>query len=99
MLVLLLGISLTVVGIGLLGLMTQRNLIKILLSIEIMFIGVMMAVAFLALVASSPILPQFVVIIIAFIAALEEAVGVFLVCMVKNITGKIDAETLSELRG
>lgn len=99
MLEILLIVSFSVIGIGIFGLITQRNLIKILLSIEIMFVGAMMVVAFLALVSPNPLLSQFIVLIIALIAALEEAVGVGIVVIARKVTGKIDAEVLSELKG
>ncbi|MEX0568683.1 MAG: NADH-quinone oxidoreductase subunit NuoK [Candidatus Njordarchaeota archaeon] len=99
MLEILLVVSFSVIGIGIFGLVTQKNLIKMLLSIEIMFLGAMMVVAFLALVSPDAILSQFIVFILALIAALEEAVGVGIVVIAKKVTGKIDADVLSELKG
>jgi len=95
----LLGMSFIVIVLGLYGLIISRNLIKILKSIEIMFLGSMMVVAFLSLISPAPILSQFIVFIIAAIAALEEAVGVGLVVVAKKATGRIDAEALTELKG
>ncbi len=97
--VMLLGLSFAVLAIGLLGLITSRNLIKVLLSVEIMFLGSMMAVAFLSLLSPTSVLAQFIVLIIAAIAALEEAVGVGLIIITKKATGRIDTEVLTELKG
>ncbi len=99
MMAILLGVSFTVIIIGLYGLIISRNLIKILVSIEIMFMGSMMMIAFIALLSPTPVLSQFIVFIIATIAALEEAVGAGLVIMAKKATGKIDAEVFTELKG
>jgi len=98
-LIILLGASFIVIFIGLLGLIVSRNLIKMLLSVEIMFLGSMMVIAFLSLISKSPVLTQFIVLILAAIAALEEAVGVGLIVITKRITGKIDTEVLTELKG
>jgi len=98
-LILLLGISFVVLFIGLLGLIVSKNLIKMLLSVEIMFLGSMMAIAFLSLISPSSVLAQFIVLITAAIAAMEEAVGVGLIVITKKATGRIDTEVLTELKG
>ena len=98
-LVFLLVISFIVMGIGIYGLISERNIIKILLSIEVIFLGAIMAVAFLSLISPSPPLTRFVVMIIALIAALEEAVGLGIAYMMVRITKKLNVDELRELSG
>ncbi|MCR8453597.1 MAG: NADH-quinone oxidoreductase subunit K [Crenarchaeota archaeon] len=94
----LMAVSIVVIILGLYGLMSKKNLIKMFMTIEIIFFGVIVAVATLALVAANPLTTQFFILIIALIAALEEAIGVGILLVVKNVTGTIDADTLTELK-
>ncbi|MCR8433756.1 MAG: NADH-quinone oxidoreductase subunit K [Crenarchaeota archaeon] len=94
----LMAVSIVVIILGLYGLMSKKNLIKMFMTIEIIFFGVIIAVATLALVAANPLTTQFFILIIALVAALEEAIGVGILLVVKNVTGTIDADTLTELK-
>ncbi|MCR8471182.1 MAG: NADH-quinone oxidoreductase subunit K [Candidatus Korarchaeota archaeon] len=94
----LMAVSIVVIILGLYGLMSKKNLIKMFMTIEIIFFGVIIAVATLALVVANPLTTQFFILIIALVAALEEAIGVGILLVVKNVTGTIDADTLTELK-
>ncbi len=94
----LIVVSILVIILGLYGLMTKRNLIKMFIAIEIVFFGAMILIAILALIAVNPILTQFFVLIIALVAALEEAVGVGIILVIKRVTGTIDADALAQLK-
>lgn len=94
----LMAISIVVIILGLYGLMAKKNLIKMFMAIEIIFFGVIIAVATLALAAANPLVTQFFILIIALVAALEQAVGIGIILIVKRVTGTIDADALSELK-
>ncbi len=94
----LIAVSILVIILGLYGLMTKRNLIKMFIAIEIVFFGTMILIAILSLIAVNPVLSQFFVLIIALVAALEEAVGVGIILVIKRTTGTIDADELAQLK-
>ena len=92
------AVSVLIIIIGLYGLMTKHNLIKMFIAIEIVFFGAMIMIVILSLLAVNPVLTQFFVLIIALIAALEEAVGVGIILVIKRTTGTINADELAQLK-
>lgn len=91
------GLSLILFAIGLYGTLASRNIIRILMSIEIMLNAVNInMVAFSAYI--NEISGQIVAMFIIAIAAAEAVVGLAIIVKISRTHGNIDIAKLNELR-
>jgi len=92
-------IFLTMLVAGMLGLLTNRdNILRLIISLELMLLGVNSGLIFLSLVYAH-LLSQFLVILILSVAAAEAAIGLGLLVVAYKKTGSIKFNTFSVLRG
>jgi len=94
----LLGISLSLFFIGMIGILTRRNLIFILISVEIMLNGV----ALLLVGASAKWAQadgQIMVLFLMVMAAIEVGLGLALFLSIHQRNPKLDPDALAELKG
>jgi NADH-quinone oxidoreductase subunit K len=81
------------------GLLTNRdNILRLIISLELMLLGINTGLILLSLVYSS-LLSQMFVILILSVAAAEAAVGLGLLVVAYKRTGSIKFETFNVLRG
>jgi NADH-quinone oxidoreductase subunit K len=92
-------VFLTMLAAGVLGLLTNRdNLLRLIISLELMLLGVNSGLIFLSLIYSH-LLSQLFVILILSVAAAEAAIGLGLLVVAYKRTGSIKFQTFSVLRG
>lgn len=93
-----LALSCLLIGIGLYGLMTRRDLVAVLASIEVMLGGAQLLLAAYAAGTSAPAAAQGVTIIVLATVAAEAAVGLaLLVALVRRNRTRTDQ--IEEVRG
>ena len=86
--------------LGLYGVLARRNLIAILIGIELMLNAVSVnALAFNHFVAPDPAIGQIIVLFIIGLAAAEAAIVLSIVLIVYRQRAAIDVQDLQELRG
>lgn len=98
----LLGLSAVLFGIGLFGVMARRNAIAMLMSVELMFNAVNVALVALARFGYDPARPLAGMVLALFVitvAAAEVAVAVALLLVAYRRRGTVVADELDELRG
>jgi len=84
---------------GMVGLLTNRqNVLRLIISLELMLLGVNSGLIFLSLVYAH-LLSQLFVILILSVAAAEAAIGLGLLVVAYKRTGSINFQTFSVLRG
>jgi len=84
---------------GILGLLTNRdNILRLIISLELMLLGINSGFIFLSLVYGH-LLSQLFVILILSVAAAEAAIGLGLLVVAYKRTGSIKFHTFSVLRG
>jgi NADH-quinone oxidoreductase subunit K len=92
-------VFLTMLAAGVLGLLTNRdNILRLIISLELMLLGVNSGLIFLSLIYSH-LLSQLFVILILSVAAAEAAIGLGLLVVAYKRTGSIKFQTFSVLRG
>lgn len=85
-------------GIGVIGVLSRRNAIIILMCVELMLNAVNLLLAAFSCYNSDPAGQVFVFFIMA-VAAAEVAVGLAILTMIYRNTGTVDINTLNRLRG
>src|SRR4051812_1012417 len=92
-------IFLTMLFGGMVGLLTNRqNVLRLIISLELMLLGVNSGLILLSLVYAH-LLSQLFVILILSVAAAEAAIGLGLLVVAYKRTGSINFQTFSVLRG
>lgn len=92
-------IFLTMLFGGMVGLLTNRqNVLRLIISLELMLLGVNSGLILLSLVYAH-LLSQLFVILILSVAAAEAAIGLGLLVVAYKRTGSINFHTFSVLRG
>jgi NADH-quinone oxidoreductase subunit K len=92
-------VFLTMLATGILGLLTNRdNILRLIISLELMLLGINSSLLFVSLVYGH-LLSQFFVILILSVAAAEVAIGLGLLVVAYKRTGSIKFHTFSVLRG
>jgi NADH-quinone oxidoreductase subunit K len=92
-------VFLTMLTAGVLGLLINRdNILRLIISLELMLLGVNSGLIFLSLIYSH-LLSQLFVILILSVAAAEAAIGLGLLVVAYKRTGSIKFQTFSVLRG
>jgi NADH-quinone oxidoreductase subunit K len=92
-------VFLLMLSAGVLGLLINReNILRLIISLELMLLGVNSGLIFLSLIYSH-LLSQLFVILILSVAAAEAAIGLGLLVVAYKRTGSIKFNTFSTLRG
>ena len=87
-------------GIGVYGLTTKRNAIRILFSIELIYNAANLNVIAFARLRSPPLVTgQVLVLFTIALAAMEAAVGLSIIMLVSRLNVDIDLRKLTRLRG
>jgi NADH:ubiquinone oxidoreductase subunit K len=93
-------LSLTVFGVGLVGVILRRNLVAMLIGVELMLGSIIvLLVAFARFTAADPAAGQVFALFIIGVAAAEAAVGLSIILAVHRYRGSIAVDDLEELRG
>lgn len=94
----MLGVSVVLFVVGLLGVMIRRDLIFVLMSLEIMINGA--ALAFISAASKwRQVDGQIMVLFILVAAAAEVGVGLSLVLRLHHVLGTVDGDDLASMRG
>ena len=93
-------VSVILLGIGIYGLTTKRNAIRILFSIELIYNAANLNIIAFARLRNPPIVTgQVLVLFTIALAAMEAAVGLSIVMLVSRLNVDIDLRKLTRLRG
>ena len=93
-------VSVILLGIGIYGLTTKRNAIRILFSIELIYNAANLNIIAFARLRNPPIATgQVLVLFTIALAAMEAAVGLSIVMLVSRLNVDIDLRKLTRLRG
>lgn len=94
------AVSVILLGIGIYGLTTKRNAIRILFSIELIYNAANLNIIAFARLRNPPIVTgQVLVLFTIALAAMEAAVGLSIVMLVSRLNVDIDLRKLTRLRG
>jgi NADH:ubiquinone oxidoreductase subunit K len=94
------GVSVILLGVGIYGLMTKRNAIRILFSIELIYNAANLNIIAFARLRNPPIVTgQVLVLFTIALAAMEASVGLAIVMLVSRLNFDIDLRKLTRLRG
>jgi NADH:ubiquinone oxidoreductase subunit K len=94
------AVSVILLGIGIYGLTTKRNAIRILFSIELIYNAANLNIIAFARLNSPPLVTgQVLVLFTIALAAMEAAVGLAIVMLVSRLNVDIDLRKLTRLRG
>ena len=94
------AVSVILLGLGIYGLMTKRNAIRILFSIELIYNAANLNIIAFARLRNPPIVAgQVLVLFTIALAAMEASVGLAIVMLVSRLNVDIDLRKLTRLRG
>ncbi len=94
------AVSVILLGIGIYGLTTKRNAIRILFSIELIYNAANLNIIAFARLGPVPIVTgQVLVLFTIALAAMEAAVGLAIVMLVSRLNVDIDLRKLTRLKG
>lgn len=94
------AVSVILLGIGIYGLMTKRNAIRILFSVELIYNAANLNIVAFARLRDPPIVSgQAVVLFTIALAAMEASVGLAIIILVARLNVDIDLRKLTRLRG
>ncbi|HZY95205.1 MAG TPA: NADH-quinone oxidoreductase subunit NuoK [Candidatus Bathyarchaeia archaeon] len=94
------AVSVILLGIGIYGLMTKRNAIRILFSVELIYNAANLNVIAFARLRDPPIITgQVVVLFTIALAAMEASVGLSIIMLVSRLYVDIDLRKLTRLKG
>ena len=94
------AVSVILLGIGIYGLTTKRNAIRILFSVELIYNAANLNVIAFARLRNPPIVTgQVLVLFTIALAAMEAAVGLAIIILVSRLNTEIDLSKLSKLKG
>ncbi|MBN1564697.1 MAG: NADH-quinone oxidoreductase subunit K [Anaerolineae bacterium] len=86
-------------GVGLYGLLVIRNLIKVVVAMQIMVKGVLLALAAAAETSGQINLGQSMILTVIVADTVVAVIGLALAVQVRRVKGTLDVRELSELRG
>ncbi len=93
-------VSVILLGIGIYGLMTKRNAIRILFSVELIYNAANLNIIAFARLRNPPIVTgQVLVLFTIALAALEASVGLAIIMLVSRLNVDIDLRKLTRLKG
>jgi len=87
------------VGVGLYGLLVTRNLIKVVVALQILVKGVLLALVMAGKASDQINLSQSLAMTVIVADTIVAVVGLALAVQVKRLLGTLDLKTLSNLRG
>ncbi len=94
------AVSVILLGIGIYGLTTKRNAIRILFSVELIYNAANLNIIAFARLRSPPLVTgQVLVLFTIALAAMEAAVGLSIIILVSRLNQEIDLSKLSKLKG
>lgn len=94
------AVSVILLGIGIYGLTTKRNAIRILFSVELIYNAANLNIIAFARLRNPPIVTgQVLVLFTIALAAMEAAVGLSIIMLVSRLNVDIDLRKLTRLRG
>jgi NADH-quinone oxidoreductase subunit K len=94
------AVSVILLAIGIYGLMTKRNAIRILFSIELIYNAANLNIIAFARLRNPPIITgQVVVLFTIALAAMEASVGLAIILLVSRLNVDIDLRKLTRLKG
>ncbi len=94
------AVSVILLGIGIYGLTTKRNAIRILFSVELIYNAANLNIIAFARLSNPPIITgQVIVLFTIALAAMEASVGLAIVMLVSRLNVDIDLRKLTRLRG
>jgi NADH:ubiquinone oxidoreductase subunit K len=94
------AVSVILLGIGIYGLMTKRNAIRILFSVELIYNAANLNIVAFARLRDPPIVTgQAIVLFTIALAAMEASVGLAIIILVARLNVDIDLRKLTRLRG
>jgi NADH-quinone oxidoreductase subunit K len=94
------AVSVILLGLGVYGLMTKRNAIRILFSIELIYNAANLNIIAFARLRNPPLVSgQVLVLFTIALAAMEASVGLAIVMLVSRLNYDIDLRKLTRLRG
>ena len=92
------GGGLALLGVGLYGLLAVRNLIKIIVALQIMVKGVLLALVIAGSLSGQPILGESLAATVIVADTVVAVVGLALAVQVQRTVGTLDVQALSQLR-
>lgn len=93
------SLALGLVGLGLFGLLASRHLVKIVISLQIMTKGTLIALMLAANTSNQPALGQSLVLSAIVVDTATAVIGLALIILVKRLFGTLDLRELSTLNG
>ncbi|HVH15809.1 MAG TPA: NADH-quinone oxidoreductase subunit NuoK [Candidatus Angelobacter sp.] len=94
------AVSVVLLGIGIYGLTTKRNALRILFSIELIYNAANLNIIAFARLRDPPIVTgQVLVLFTIALAAMEAAVGLSIIMLVSRLNVDIDLRKLNRLKG
>lgn len=94
------AVSVVLLGIGIYGLTTKRNALRILFSIELIYNAANLNIIAFARLRDAPIVTgQVLVLFTIALAAMEAAVGLSIIMLVSRLNVDIDLRKLNRLKG
>jgi NADH:ubiquinone oxidoreductase subunit K len=93
------SLALGLVGIGLFGLLTSRHLVKIVVALQIMTKGTLVALLLAASTTNQLALGQSLVLTVIVVDTATAVIGLALIILVKRLFGTLDLSELSTLKG
>ena len=95
-----LALSCALFGVGLVGVLLRRNLVAMLIGVELMLNAVIInLVAFSKFTAPEPVTGQVFALFVIAVAGAEAAVGLSLILAVHKARGSISVDHIEELKG
>ena len=93
-------VFLLMIFVGLIGLLINRdNILRLVVSLELILLGVNAALIFCSLIYAPNLLSQFFVILVLSVAAAEAAIALALLVVAYKRTGSIKFSSFNTLRG
>ena len=92
------GGGLALLGVGLYGLLAVRNLIKVIVALQIMVKGVLLALVIAGNISGQPILGESLAATVIVADTVVAVVGLALAVQVQRTVGTLDVQALSQLR-
>lgn len=86
-------------GIGLFGLITSRNLIKIVVSLQLLVKAAMLGIALAGWINGQVVLAESLVITIIVADTIVAVIGIAMIVQVRRQIGTLDVSALSKLKG
>jgi NADH:ubiquinone oxidoreductase subunit K len=91
--------ALALVGVGLYGLLAQRNLIKLVVALQIMVKGTLLALVAAGYIRGQVAVSQSLALTVIVVDTIAAVVGLALAVQVRRQAGTLDVQALTKLKG